>query len=122
MNQETIERTESQREKIVAALKQAGELGVTNVELNKIALRYNARIQELYVRGYKMHTEDLDGGVTKYILMSEPTAPYKKPRKAVDILIEDVNDKYDGNISARELKDYLDTQGFTVKRRIGAFC
>lgn len=122
MNQETIERTESQRVKIIAALRQAGESGVTNVELNKIALRYNARIQELYVRGYKMHIEDLDGGVTRYILNSEPTEPYKKPKKAVDILIEDVKDKYDGSISARELKDYLDTQGFTVKRKIGAFC
>jgi hypothetical protein len=122
MNKETIERTETQRDKIVATLKRAGDSGVTNLELNKIALRYNARIQELYVRGYKIHSEELDGGVTKYILISEPTEPFKKPDKAVDILIEDIESKYNGNISARELIDYLDTQGFTVKRKIGAFC
>nr|WP_145401603.1 hypothetical protein [Paenibacillus xylanexedens] len=122
MNRETIERTESQRDKIVSALKRAGVSGVTNVELNKIALRYNARIQELYVRGYKIHSEELDGGVTKYILISEPTEPFKKPDKAVDILISDIESKYNGNISARELNEYLDTQGFTVRRKVRSYC
>lgn len=122
MNKETRERTETQRDKIIATLKRAGDSGVTNVELNKIALRYNARIQELYVRGYKIHSEELDGGVTKYILLSEPTEPFKKPDKAVDILIEDIESKYNGNISARELNEYLDTQGFTVRRRVGSYC
>ncbi|WP_063562968.1 hypothetical protein [Paenibacillus sp. O199] len=122
MNKETIERTETQRDKIIATLKRAGDSGVTNVELNKIALRYNARIQELYVRGYKIHSEELDGGVTKYILISEPTEPFKKPDKAVDILIEDIESKYNGNISARELNDYLDAQGFTVRRKVGSYC
>ncbi|WP_336761428.1 hypothetical protein [Paenibacillus sp. USHLN196] len=122
MKKETIERTETQRDKIIAALKRAGGSGVTNVELNKIALRYNARIQELYVRGYKIHSEELDGGVTKYILISEPTEPFKRPDKAVDILIEDIECKYNGNISARELNEYLETQGFTVRRKIGSYC
>ncbi|WP_339193901.1 hypothetical protein MKY95_19150 [Paenibacillus sp. FSL P4-0176] len=122
MKKETIERTETQRDKIIATLKRAGESGVTNVELNKIALRYNARIQELYVRGYKIHSEELDGGVTKYILISEPTEPFKKPDKAIDILIEDIESKYNGNINARELNEYLDTQGFTVRRKIGSYC
>ncbi|MFE6075678.1 hypothetical protein ACFVQB_14495 [Paenibacillus sp. NPDC057886] len=122
MNRETIERTETQRDKIIATLKRAGGTGVTNVELNKIALRYNARIQELYVRGYKIHSEELDGGVTKYILISEPTEPFKKPDKAVDILIEDIESKYNGNISARELNEYLEMQGFTVRRKVGSYC
>lgn len=122
MNKETRERTETQRDKIIATLKRAGDSGVTNVELNKIALRYNARIQELYVRGYKIHSEELDGGVTKYILISEPTEPFKKPDKAVDILIGDIESKYNGNISARELNEYLDAQSFTVRRKIGSYC
>lgn len=122
MKKETLERTESQRDKILATLRRAGESGVTNVELNKIALRYNARIQELYVRGYKIHSEELDGGITKYILVSEPIEPYRKPDKAVDILIEDIESKYNGNISARELNEYLDTQGFTVRRKVGSYC
>ncbi|WP_440110145.1 hypothetical protein [Paenibacillus sp. QZ-Y1] len=122
MNKETIERTETQRDKIVSTLRHAGELGVTNIELNKIALRYNARIQELYVRGYKIHSEELDGGVTKYILISEPIEPFKKPDKAVDILIGDIESKYNGNISARDLNEYLNTQGFTVRRKIGSYC
>lgn len=122
MNKDTKERTETQRDKIVTALRRAGDSGVTNVELNKIALRYNARIQELYVRGFKIHSEDLDGGVTKYILISEPTEPFKKPDKAVDILIEDIESKYNGNISARELNEYLDAQGFTVRRKVGSYC
>lgn len=122
MNRETKERTETQRDKIVAMLRRAGDSGLTNVELNRIALRYNARIQELYVRGYKIHSEELDGGVTKYILISEPTEPFKRPDKAVDILIEDIECKYNGNISARELNEYLETQGFTVRRKIGSYC
>ncbi|WP_124115379.1 hypothetical protein [Paenibacillus xylanexedens] len=122
MNKETKERTETQRDKIVTTLRRAGESGVTNVELNKIALRYNARIQELYVRGYKIHSKELDSGVTKYILISEPTEPFKRPDKAVDILIEDIESRFNGNISARELNDYLDAQGFTVRRKIGSYC
>lgn len=122
MNNETKERTSSQRDKIIALLKQAGDKGVLNTQLSKVALRYNARIQELYVRGYKIDSVDLECGVTKYILRFEPTEQFNKPEKAEDLLINDIKNKYSDVITSEQLQEYLDTHGFTVRRKVGSFC
>lgn len=122
MNKETKERTSSQRDRIIALLKQAGDKGVLNTQLSKVALRYNARIQELYVRGYKIESEDLECGLTKYILRSEPTEQFNKPEKAEALLINDIKNKYSDVITSEQLQEYLDTHGFTVRRKVGSFC
>lgn len=122
MNQETKERTASQKVKIISMLKEVGDRGVLNTQLSKVALRYNARIQELYVQGYKIDSIDLEGGLIKYILRSEPSGRVDKPEKAIDVLMNDIKSKYNDKLSSGELFDYLESQGFTVKRKIGSFC
>lgn len=122
MNKETKERTSSQRDRIINLLKHAGDKGVLNTQLSKVALRYNARIQELYVRGYKIDSVELAGGITKYILRSEPVEKVCKPQKAEDILINDIKSKYSDIINSEELQEYLNTHGFTVRRKAGSFC
>ncbi|ASA22673.1 hypothetical protein [Paenibacillus donghaensis] len=122
MKSETKVRTESQRLKILNLLRSAGNSGVTNVDLVKVALRYSARIQEMYVAGYEINVEELAGGLTKYILVSEPETKKSKPDKALNVLIDEIKNKYNGIVSVEQLIEELDNNNFTVRRNIGTFC
>jgi hypothetical protein len=122
MNSETRERTLSHKQQIINLLKDAGSKGVTNSDLSKIGYRYNARIQEMYVEGYEIKVEELAGGLTKYILISEPESKKSKPNKALDILVEDIKSKYNNSITCDDLLEYLKEQNFTVRRNVGSFC
>lgn len=42
----------TQTEKILALLKEAGDHGVSNIDLNKIAFRYSARLHDLRKDGH----------------------------------------------------------------------
>jgi hypothetical protein len=122
MDVETKVRTESQRLKILNLLRSAGNDGVTNVDLVKVALRYSARIQEMYVAGYEINVEELAGGLTKYVLVKEPETKKSKPDKALNVLVEGIKNKYNGNISVEQLIEELNNNNFTVRRNIGTFC
>lgn len=122
MDTETKVRTESQRLKILNLLRSAGTNGVTNVDLVKVALRYSARIQEMYVAGYEINVEELAGGLTKYILVKEPETKKSKPDKALNVLIDGIKNKYNGNVSVEQLIEELNSNNFTVRRNIGTFC
>jgi len=122
MDAETKVRTDSQRLKILNLLRSAGTSGVTIVDLAKIAKRYNARIQEMYVEGYEIKVEDLGGGLTKYTLVKEPETKKSKPEKALNVLIEGIKNKYNGNLSVEQLIEELNNNNFTVRRNIGTFC
>jgi len=122
MDKETKQRTDSHKHRILMLLRSAGDKGILNTELSKIALRYNARLQELYVEGYKIESQELGGGLTKYILKSEPETKQDKPKSALEIMQADLKDKYNDNISTDELMSYLAEHNFTVKRKIGSFC
>lgn len=122
MDTETKVRTESQRLKILSLLRSAGNNGVTIVDLAKIAKRYNARIQEMYVEGYEIKVEDLGGGLTKYTLVKEPETKKIKPDKALNVLIDGIKSKYDGSVSVEQLIEELNSNNFTVRRNIGTFC
>jgi hypothetical protein len=121
MNQATKERTLSQHEKILQLLRNAGSKGVTNVELQKIASRFNARIQEMYVEGYKIETEQFDSGITRYTLISEPKVKNRKPKAATDLLASEIESKYRGKISKDELLNLLEDMDLTVRRKINTY-
>lgn len=92
------------------------------MDLAKIAKRYNARIQEMYVKGFGIKVEELGGGLTKYILVKEPETKKSKPDKALNVLIHNINSKYNGNLSVDQLVDELNSSNFTVRRNVGSFC
>lgn len=121
MDTQTKERTVSQRSNILNLLRNSGENGVTNIQLKDIALRYNARIQELYTQGYLIKVEELSNGITKYTLTYEPESKNTKPEDAVDILIRDINNTYGGNIDVGQLRNILEVRRLTVRRKIGTF-
>lgn len=121
MINETKERTLSQTKKILNALRMKGLDGVTNVILSNIALRYNARLQELYQQGYKIDKFELSGGITKYVLVSEPEKPKGKAENALSLLIREIDNTYDGVVKSEDLIKLLDEKEFTVRRKIGSF-
>ncbi|WP_405169383.1 hypothetical protein [Paenibacillus sp. FSL H3-0286] len=92
------------------------------MDLAKIAKRYNARIQELYVEGFEIKVEESAGGLTKYILVKEPETKKSKPDKALNVLIDGIKSKYNGSLTIEQLIDELNDNNFTVRRNIGSFC
>jgi hypothetical protein len=120
LNKETQLRAENQKYKIIAALREAGASGLTNAQLSKIALRYNARIQEMYVLGFGISTVPMSGGLTRYVLNSEPKSIHSKPDHALNILIKEI-DKCGGNVDKEQLLGLLEANNFTVRRKVGSF-
>jgi hypothetical protein len=121
MNQATKERILSQRDKILQLLRNSGSKGITNAELQKVASRFNARIQEMYVEGYKIETELFDNGITRYTLISEPKVKNRKPKAATDLLVSEIESKYRGKITKDELLNLLDDMNLTVRRKINTY-
>ncbi len=121
MNTETKERTRSQRSIILNRLREAGTNGLTNVQLSDIALRYNARLQELYTQGYEVKVEPFNDGITKYTLVFEPEILNKKLDDAINILFKEIKNTYQDKINTEDLANLLERQGFTVRRKIGSF-
>lgn len=64
---ETTRRINS-RDRILNALQVAGSLGVTNLELAPIALRYGGRIHELRALGHEIESIHEGEGVWRFIL------------------------------------------------------
>lgn len=117
--EEAKERIPSQRERILKALRDSGKDGVTNVSLSKIALRWTARMAELYEKGYKISCDSLGSGIYKYVLIEEPVS-IAKPEKALDILLNQI-DKIGDTISKEQLIELLNENRLTVARKVGYY-
>ncbi|MBZ5723023.1 MAG: helix-turn-helix domain-containing protein [Acidobacteriia bacterium] len=65
-------RLSSQRERILALLRERGRAGITNTELNELCFRYGARIFELRRAGQEIETIDEGAGVFRFVLKSSP--------------------------------------------------
>lgn len=61
----------NQSEKILDLLEKAGDKGVTNYTLNKIAFRYGARIHELRKQGYLISSLRVSESLWKFVLHKE---------------------------------------------------
>ena len=63
----------SQRDRILALLRERGAIGATNAELNAICYRYGGRLFELRKCGFTIRTESVGGGLFKFYLIGEAT-------------------------------------------------
>ena len=113
---EAQERIPSQREKIINLLKEAGEEGITNKELNKIGFRFGARIQELHKLGYLIETTSIKKGLYNYVLKSEPCINKYFPNAAEEIY-NIIEDQFENAITADQLKNLLDMKFFYIIRK-----
>ncbi len=75
-----LKRRATNKSKILAALIQAGKLGVTNAELSQIHLRYGVSINVLTKEGHVITNTLIKGGLRRYVLASiEPRVDSQPP-------------------------------------------
>lgn len=110
---EELKRQARKREQVLYALKEKGSLGITNVELSDISLRYGAHLGKLYELGYEIRKESLGEGLFNYTLKSEPPKDFVSKKKAMEVLMEAV--KEEEIIDAEKLEQMLDDLGIMVK-------
>jgi hypothetical protein len=113
-------RIPSQKEKMINLLREAGENGVTNKEFQNICIRWTARISELYKDGYEIDMQQVNGGIYKYVLKKEPGMK-KSYDRAVDELIGEIDEKYNGSITGEDLEQLLKSKKFNVVRQSGSY-
>ncbi len=115
-------RSPSQRIKILAALRKAGKQGLTNVELSEVGgIRWAARIQELYMQGYKVAKETLGDGLVNYVLIHEPDAIDPDPPRALDVLTREIEGKFGGQVTTAQLLHIMESSKLQVGRKPGTF-
>ncbi len=104
---------------ILRMLRNAGEKGVTNTELQKVSLRYSACIGTyMKNQGYEIRVKNLGGGLCRYYLISEPeTINYGKPENAVDILLREIEENFGGEVSSEDLVKILSRNDFYMRKK-----
>lgn len=117
-NREEKERIENKTTQVLNALRQAGEDGLTNAELSRIALRYGGHLGELYRDGYKIDKVSLGNGLYNYILISEPETIVTR-EKAIDKLFKAVNKR--GFVDAETLQRIMDANDITVRYKANTY-
>jgi hypothetical protein len=115
---EARQRIPTQAERIINLLKEAGADGVSNIELSKISLKYDARICELRMQGYEIETTHEKKGVYKYFLIKTPSNDFLYLNATDEILMMIATD-FDGSIEENELKNLLIFKHFHITRKSG---
>ncbi len=116
MIREASTRTPSQREQILKALIDAGDSGVTNVELARIGNCYSARLRELYSQGLVVTVRSMGDGVYNYTLVELPTSGVTMKSK-IDVVIRKINRTPSGKVTVEQLKEILAENEVTVARK-----
>jgi hypothetical protein len=101
-------------------LRNAGENGLTNTQLKDFCIRWDARVRELYQKGYVIEVVSLGNGVYQYVLKSEPEVVPPKPQKAIHMLMEEIQQRFDGSVTSSELMELLKDKGLNIVRKHGA--
>jgi hypothetical protein len=114
--EDALNRIPSQRERIVNLLKDAGEEGVLNTQLNNICLRYGARISELVSMGYVIDIKREGKGLYRYFLKKVPSE-IQYHKRAEDEILYIIDADYDGMIETLELKKLLLEKDFHIIRK-----
>lgn len=113
--EEAKKRMPSQQAKVLKALKDAGENGVTNEQLQKIALRFNHSIHALKKEGYEIAIEPIEKGFCKYYLISEPKGATTY-QEAIVKMEEFVDIVCDGKVKAEDLESILMANNLLFKK------
>jgi Helix-turn-helix domain len=71
---------QSQRDRILALLRDRGPEGISNIELNVLCFRYGARIWELRRIGFEIDTIRIGDGMFRFVFRGEPSEAAGDPR------------------------------------------
>lgn len=112
------ERIKNKGEQIKLALRMAGNRGMTNVELSKMALRYGGYLGKLYEEGYEIDKEFLGEGVYKYTLISEPEEKVVRV-SAIDKLFKEI--EHHGVVTRKMLEKIMKDNRIAVKYKANTY-
>ena len=119
--EQTKKRKPNQRDLLLAKLRKAGNKGILNTQLVKIAIGYRTRISELYKMGYKIDCDYVTTSVCRYTLREEPEFEkgilYENAQDLTMKMIEEAG----GRISRKKLEKYLSENGFKIVRKNGSY-
>lgn len=111
-------RIPTQLDKIVHLLREAGESGATNKQLNQICLQYDARVSDLRRKGFVINVESLGKGLYKYFLIKTPSEETFFPN-ALEETFETIDKEWDSVVTTSELRFILKQKGFNIIRNHG---
>ncbi len=117
---EAQERIPNLRQQVLHMLISAGDKGVTNIEFQNLCVRWNSRLSELYAMGYKTDVDYEGDGVYRYILTEQPEE-ISKHRKAKNVLMDIIKEKYNDNINSELLLQILNENNFNIARKGGSY-
>jgi|SRR5699024_2853768 len=102
----------NKKKDVLKALKDAGDNGLTNQELSRIALRYGAYLGEMYKEGYEIPKTNLGNGLFRYIYKSSPKNKIVR-EKAIDKIINEIGKR--GAVNKDEFVKILEEMNVSVK-------
>jgi hypothetical protein len=111
---ESKARQSTQKETVLKMLQEAGEQGVTNTKLRRVALRFTSIIHLLKKDGYIIETVSDGDGVYRYVLKGK-TEPVKES-SALDILIQAIEDE-GGIVTVDRLLQIMEEKNLIFKRK-----
>lgn len=114
--EEAKKRMPTQKEMILNALREVGQEGLTNEELNKISYRYSDRIYQLKTAGYVIDVELIGRGLTKYTLQEGMLNKVDK-RSGIEVVKDEIDSKYDGKVTPEQLSSLIESLGLNVVRK-----
>lgn len=114
MLKESKSRLNSQKETILKMLQEAGDNGVPNTKLRRVALRFTSVIHQLKKVGYIIEVVSDGDGVYRYVLKGK-TEPAKE-ESALDILIQAIEDE-GGIVTVGKLLRIMDEKNLIFKRK-----
>lgn len=112
---------QTQRIRVLTALREAGDKGITNAELAEVSLRWQARLGELHKEGYRTSLENLGDGLVNYVLVHEPNAKLPTPPRAMDVLTREIEGKFGGKVTTSQLLYILQSNRLQVGHKAGTF-
>lgn len=117
---EAQERIPNLRQQVLQMLINAGNKGVTNLDFQKLCVRWNSRLSELYSQGYKTDVVYECNGIYRYVLTEQPET-ISKHRKAKNILMDIIKKEHKNNISSEVLLHILDENNLNITRKSGTY-
>lgn len=115
-------RLESHKSKILQMLYNAGDVGVLNIDMAKLTVRYGSSIHMLRKEGYVIKDEcvNVNEGIFKYTLVSEPKTTSKEIPKAFELLLSLVEEE-GGQVTTEQLESIFEEYGICVRYKSGTF-
>lgn len=114
MLKESKSRLNSQKETILKMLQEAGDKGVPNTKLRRVALRFTGVIHQLKKDGHIIEVVSYGDGVYRYVLKGN-TEPAKE-ESALDILIQAIEDE-GGIVTVGKLLQIMEEKNLIFKRK-----